>query len=235
MKRRRINTKKRLPQLDPGINLLIKKTQENLGIQSLAIRHMMQDKRPGYWIDSKERASTTTMNRIIPDPDILKRIKVARAFTPHQHYTLIQKLRQKINYGDALVVVPETNWHYRDQKTGPKKRMIKQEINTLQELTNKYNVPILLSLHKDTTQQTKQLYQKISHRIIRHERTRMGPKFSTDNYNTYFYPANGYIQTTIDFWTHLLKQIHQKNKEKPPKQQKTHKNPKTTSKTNKNY
>lgn len=202
----------RLPQLTQGISLLRNRDGSNFGIQSLVINQMISDHKDVYWVDSKEKASLKTLNRLIPSPKFLERMKVARAFTSYQHFSLIRELENKVSYTTSLVVVPEINWFYRDMADGEKKRMIKEEINILKNLSNHYNVPILWSLYEGGDDYTKELIRRVSDEEIEFEVTEMGPKFSSSNFKTYFYPVNGYFQTTIDFWRAILKKSYKRRR-----------------------
>lgn len=202
----------RLPQLDQGMNLLRNKTGEKFGIQSLAINQMISNNKTVYWVDSKEKASLTTLNNLIPNSSILERIKVARSFTAYQHYSLIQELKNKVSYTTSLIVIPEINWFYRDMVNGEKLRMIKEEINILMNISNHYDIPVLWSLYENGDDSVKELIRRVSDEEIEFEVTEMGPKFSSSNFKTYFYSVNGYFQTTIDFWRAILKQAYKRKR-----------------------
>ena len=44
------------------------------------------------WIDAQGHATAQTLSRVAPSKRALDRVHVARAFTTHQHYTLVEQV-----------------------------------------------------------------------------------------------------------------------------------------------
>ena len=108
-----------LPSLDPGLHLIDVDTRAVGTIQSLVIEHVLTQGPTGStaaWVDSNGMATTSTLTRLVPSMRLLDRIRVARAFTPYQHHTLVSRLPDVVDDHTSFIVVPEFEYHYRSQR-----------------------------------------------------------------------------------------------------------------------
>jgi hypothetical protein len=161
------------------------------------------------------------MARLAPSMRVLDRVRVARAFTVWQHYSLLDDLGDVLAATDAtdavgpgrehasLVVVPEIDWFYRagDLRRGEGRRMFAEAVARVSELAVESEIPILVTRTADD-RLTRPLSDSITE-TIRCELTRFGPRFSGAEFETLVYPVgNGLVQTTLAYWRRVLVERH---------------------------
>jgi hypothetical protein len=105
-----------LPTLDGRVHLLTANKRPKEVLQSLVIDHLLGrgGSSRAIWIDSHGNGSTHPLAEIAPNPRLLNRIEVARGFTAHQHYALLEELETQVTSNTELIVIPELDWFYRN-------------------------------------------------------------------------------------------------------------------------
>lgn len=111
------------------------------------------------WIDSQGHATTHAFARVAPAERALDRVRVARAFTTHQHYTLLEQVgRWLADDGDspfgapatdhsAIVVAPaldalSRNGELRDADA---RRLLFHSLASLAGIAREHDVPVVLT------------------------------------------------------------------------------------------
>ncbi|MFB6177775.1 MAG: hypothetical protein ABEI99_11660, partial [Halobaculum sp.] len=174
------------------------------------------------WIDSQGYAATHTLARVAPSERALDRVQVARAFTTHQHHTLVSQVGRWFRdeatspFGGpetdrpAVIVAPALDSLYRagEEHDSRSKRLFTRSVALLQSLARDHDVPVL------TTRAVTDAFSEplvTAGTSITVEPTQFGPRFESEvlEFETLAYPdENGTIQTTLAFWREVLRARH---------------------------
>ena len=193
-----------LPSLEPGITLVETDDRATGALASLVLDHAMLDDGPVWWVDSNGHAQTGRLARLAPSGRTLARINVARAFTPYQHSSLIQRLIERADGGASLAVCPALDGQYRsgDTPRGAPRRMVASAVERLRDLATTHDLAVLV-----TCEMADALSGPIvdaADRTLRCERTRFGPRFVGEETETLVYEDATGVQTTLAFWERVL-------------------------------
>ncbi|WP_227376372.1 hypothetical protein [Haladaptatus halobius] len=198
-----------LPTLDSGVTLLGTDERATGALQSLVLDQLLLDGGSAIWVDAHGHGTTQPLSRIAPSMRVLDRVRIARAFTPWQHQSLLHDTAPECMADTALVVLPAVDWFYRSDELarGDGKRMLSTGIELVAEITNVFDVPVLLTQHTDDA--LTEPVRELADDVIRCEQTPYGPRFSGEEYETLVYPLeNGLVQTTFAFWKRVLTTHH---------------------------
>lgn len=168
------------------------------------------------WADAGGRARTRAIADVAPDRRVLRRISVARGFTAYQHYAIVEALAERAlgaAGGDAaadresvaLLVAPAIDAPYRDDglRGEEGRAMLVRALATLAGVARTLAVPVLVTRTADD--ELAAPVANAARSTIACERTPMGPRFATDEFETLVYPAgDGLVQTTLAFWQRVL-------------------------------
>ena len=106
----------------------------------------------------------------------------------------------------SLIVVPALDAHYRDAdalSTEQASTLQARVLARLSSLADGYDVPVLLT-RTDADEFAAPIERAADQQIVC-ERTRMGPRFCGDEFETLVYPiGDGYYQTTFAYWRRVL-------------------------------
>jgi hypothetical protein len=201
-----------LPSLDPGVHLVDVDERAVGTVQSLVIDHVLTQGPTGStaaWVDSNGMATTSTLTRLVPSGRLLDRIRVARAFTPYQHHSLVSQLPEIIDDQTSFVVVPEFDYHYRspDLEFSVTHSLVEAGVETLTRLAREREIPILVT--RETTASLSAPLVEAADSILECELTRFGPRFvgesgENEQFETLVYPVEGGFQTTLSYWAEIL-------------------------------
>lgn len=194
-----------LPALRPGIRLLETDERSVSILHALVLDHQLMHDGATYWVDSRGHATTTSLARLAPSQRMLDRIQIARGFTAFQHFSLVEDLDAYIDETTSLVVVPVVDYPYRGDnlQRGEPEDMLEGVLTRLDEIAVANDVPVLVTRQKGD-ELTTPIATLAEERIVC-ERTRFGPRFSADDFETLVYPVgDGWFQTTIAYWREVL-------------------------------
>ena len=209
---RRTQLTHELPTLDDRLHLLTANKRPKEVLQSLVIDHLLGRgaSSTAIWIDSHGNGSTHPFAQLAPNPRLLNRVKVARGFTAHQHYALLEDLETQVTSDTELIVIPELDWFYRndDLYTNEGERMVSSGIALVEDLQERTGIPVLVTaMGRDALSEP--IYETVAGRLLC-QFTKLGPQFSGEGFETYIYPLeNGLLQTTIAYWNQLLADTQQ--------------------------
>lgn len=197
----------RLPTLRTGINHL--HTDADGAVPSLAINQTLLFGGTGAWVDSCGTCDTQTISQLAPTDAILDRITVTRAFTAHQHVSLIEGLTDRLDSSTAIFVVPNLDHFYvaDDLQHGEPDTLVRTVLDRLAREAQRYDVPVLVTTRTDRFDHL--LAEYVDH-DIRCEQTSQGVRFRTENFDTLAYQGPGYIQTTLLFWERVLEETYER-------------------------
>jgi hypothetical protein len=223
-----------LPSLGDGITLLDVEGGRGVPIlQSLVLDHLLLHDGPAFWVDANGHATTTTLAQIAPSQRLLDRIHVARGFTAYQHYGTVCDLPTAVNHSirrstadtgtisrqstarnedasshtPSLIVAPAVDAQYRTDDTlgdAPAETLQARTLARLATYADGYEVPVLVTRSK-----ADEFAAPVATAADRHlecEQTRMGPRFTGEEFETLVYPVDdgAYYQTTFTYWRQLL-------------------------------
>lgn len=218
-------------RLDPDAETPRERRQAVLtALDTLAVDTALREGGDVVWIDAQGYATTQTLARVAPTDRVLDRVHVARAFTAHQHHTLVAQLARWFDdaaaspFGDpatdrpAVVVAPALDALYRasDRPEAACHRLFVRAVALLRRVVRAFDVPVL------TTRATAGEFTEplaAASTPIGVERTAFGPRFHGDEvaFETLAYPGgDGTVQTTLAFWRELLRARHAEATESDP-------------------
>jgi hypothetical protein len=204
-----------LPALDPGIQLLeIEGNAPATGpLQSLVLDHLLLEDGAALWVDANGHATTRPLARLAPSRRTLDRIRLARGFTAHQHYAIVDDLPGTIDAlgADAsLLVLPAVDAMYReDDLPGTEGRdLFLRGLSVVARLARERDLPVLVT--RTAADEFAAPIAAAARRTIAVEHTRFGPRFVGDDVETLVYPraADGTVQTTLAYWAQVLRARH---------------------------
>lgn len=198
------------PALDNGITLLESDTRVTGAMQSLVLDHVLVENSEALWVDARGNAATTKLTRIAPSRRILAQIRVARAFTPYQHYSLIDDLSDELSAETSLLVLPAVEWFYASDEHNLRQsegeEMLRAALTRVKALATGADLPVVI-----TRQEAGGIGSVVLDYVEQHlrcELTEFGPRFEGDEFETLLFRCNDYIQTTLAFWQRVLEHRH---------------------------
>lgn len=174
------------------------------------------------WIDAQGHATTHAFAQVAPSERALDRVHIARAFTTHQHLTLVDQLGRWFRdagespFGGpstdrpAVVVAPALDALYRegDARNDHAQASLLRSLATLQAIARDHDVPVVLTRSRPEGTVTP---IETAATTIALEETRFGPQFECDalDFETLVYDVgDGIQQTTIAYWAEILAARH---------------------------
>lgn len=194
-----------LPPLDTGTHLLETDGRATGPLHTLVVDHVSLNHGPTYWVDTNGHATTQPLARLAPDRRVLDRIQVARGFTPFQHYALVETLTDTVDAETSLLVLPALDGLYRDDalRDGERQTMLVRVLAALAGVAREYDLPILVTRTRDDALTAP--IESAATATIQCERTRLGPRFVAESFETLVYRVGGgYLQTTLAFWERIV-------------------------------
>lgn len=215
-----------LPVLDPGVYLLEPtatgsrtRRQAVLGpLHGLALDTAFSNGGDVIWIDANGHATTHTLASVAPSERAFQRVHLARAFTTHQHHTLVEQIGRWLRddaespFGTpatdrpAVVVCPALDALYRagECRRDAATRLVTRAVAVLASLARDHGLPVVTTRAR-TDDLTAPLERAATR--IELERTPFGPRFECPElaFETLVYPdGDGTVQTTFAFWRQVL-------------------------------
>ncbi|WP_101296499.1 hypothetical protein [Halegenticoccus soli] len=198
-----------LPTLEDGMTLLRADRGATGALHSLVLDHLLLEGGDAAWVDANGNGTTQRLCRLAPNARILDRVRIARGFTPWQHYGILADLPEQVTDGTSLVVLPAFDWFYRasDLRRGEGERMLSEAVERIARLLDEVAVPVLVTL-SETDGLARPVVDAASE-TLECELTEYGPRFSGESFETLVYPAgDGAVQTTISYWNRVLAARH---------------------------
>lgn len=195
-----------LPSLTPElVSLDPPATDRSRAVHELAATALAPG-REAYWIDARNTVSVATLTTLAPSERTLAGLRVARAFTAHQHHTLVRRVVREASPETAVVVVPRIASLYADDDCpSPNDRTyLRASLSLLCDLARAAEFPVLVTpgIGDDTGLAT--LVEDYAERTI--DCTRVGPGYRYDapDVESQWYRVDGGWQTTIPYWIDRL-------------------------------
>ena len=161
--------------------------------------------RETLWVDAGGAATTYGLTAQAPDRRALRGIRVARAFTAHQHHQLVRDCIATASGRTGLVVAPNVAALYEraDASAAEIDRLFDASIGLLANLADALGVPVLVSAPHAGDERRAAIRERASEEI-ECRRTDLGYAFATDAFETTGYWKHGWWQTTIPYWVELF-------------------------------
>ncbi|MEF8900786.1 MAG: hypothetical protein V5A25_06160 [Halovenus sp.] len=158
---------------------------------------------PVYWIDARNTASTYALSRMAPTDGVLDRIRIARAFTAYQHFTLVERVINQVTPQTGFIVAPNLPSLYCDGDVPGHEAndMIEAAYKALATLGDSLGLPILVST---VTDRFDDLISTHATRTVECIETGLGYRFEGETVQTHGYWYGGCWQTTIPYWVDLF-------------------------------
>ena len=201
-----------LPTLEPGVQLLDVRGDgpgDRLApLAALVVDHLLCTDGRARWVDAGGHARTGPLVRLAPASRLLDRVRVARGFTAHQHAELVRRLRSRVDDGTTLLVVPAVDARYREESGADGQALLLRSLARLARLAREHGVPVVVTRRR--ADDFAASVERTAERVIECERTRFGPRFRTEGFETLVYPeGDGTVQTTLAFWQSVLAARHE--------------------------
>jgi hypothetical protein len=175
------------------------------------------------WIDTQGHATTRSLARIAPSERAFERVHVARAFTTHQHRTLVDQVGRWLRDGvdgpfgspatdrPAVLVCPAVDALYRggELPAGESQSLMMRVLAVAMGIARSHDIPVILTR---TRADDYAVPVQRTATTIEVERTRFGPRFECEplDFETLVYPVeDGLVQTTFAFWREILATRHE--------------------------
>ncbi|MFB6124920.1 MAG: hypothetical protein ABEJ59_03075 [Halanaeroarchaeum sp.] len=194
-----------LPRLSPGVWLLETDRRDLASLHSLVIDHLLLAGGTGVWIDARGHGRTQLLRELAPSARLLDRIHIARGFTAFQHAAIVEAAAEELDDETAMVVAPAVESLYRDDDVrgvAPRELLLRS-LARLARYAREHEVPVVLT--RTGEDHLGRPVASLAGDVVSVERTRFGPRFVADAFETLVYPSTrGPVQTTLAFWERVL-------------------------------
>ena len=182
----------RLPELEPGLNLV---TGEEKIVQPLVAQRLHSRGGECLWIDARNNASTGFMAREGLDTDV----KVARAFTAHQHLSLVRRAEAETGGAISVLALPSMNYLYQKPSIPEyeKEKLLAEALGKIAEVSETRGIPAVVSQQPGELQW---MLEAVASREIKSRSTSQGLSVETDDFTPEAYPDNKGFQTRVNHW-----------------------------------
>jgi hypothetical protein len=184
----------RFPELEPGVNLV--KTRKKEVFHALVSQRLHSSGGECIWVDADNHASTRFMSLEGLD----KEVKVARAFTAHQHHKLVKKAEAQAGERTSLMALPSMNYLYEKDSVPEyeKQRIFAEALRKTAKVSEAHEVPALVTASPG---EMEWMIETVSSQIVEVESTSQGPRLETDDFSPSGYHAdrNGF-QASVKNW-----------------------------------
>jgi hypothetical protein len=148
--------------------------------------------------------------RLAPSRRLLRRVHVARAFTPYQHFELATTLGERVEQFDAdpsLVVCPALDALYDTDETSEPvgETVLARAVAGIKRVAHEHDASLLVTHVGDPdVDRYADIVSTAVPATLQCEQTRFGPRFVGDEFETLVYPDSMGMQTTLAFWQQVL-------------------------------
>lgn len=151
------------------------------------------------WVDAGDNASTYKLSNHL-DRESMDRVKIGRAFTPHQHYSLVMRLENLLDKDTEVLLLPEiTSLYTEGQVREWESEKLFQEIwEELGRLKQVYNLKIVVSVGKSSLLDFR--VRQGADKLIEAGETSQGRRYSSQDYSQRAYATMEGFQTTLFYW-----------------------------------
>jgi hypothetical protein len=193
-----------IPPVSAGLTLLRTETHRSTALHQMALQMVRDVDGIAYWVDVRNTASTYALHEFADHDRLLRRIRLARAFTAYQHFTLARRLVNTVTPRTGCIVAPNVASLYRDDDVPDHeaRQMLRSAVAALETVCETYEIRLLM-----TTAVDDELTDIVAERAAaeyRSEQTPLGYRYEGEDFETTaFWDDTGW-QTTIPYWVELF-------------------------------
>lgn len=190
------------PTLEPGLTCLAVDGPQSPAVVDIAVDGLAPHAR-AYWVDARNVASTYRLYDRATSDRLLSGLRIARAFTAYQHFSLARTLVARVDAETEFVCLPNLTHLYRDDDVPTHERdtYLEAVLAGLGVLADRYEVPVLISTTHDDDLADR--VHDAADRVISAERTAFGLRYEGDGVDPTGYRQGAYWQTTLPYWVEL--------------------------------
>ncbi|RDI72851.1 hypothetical protein [Halopelagius longus] len=196
-----------LPTLDPGVTLLRRPEPRDAGLHRLVVAELRRTDGAAYWVDARNEAATRVLYEAAGggSAGVLSALRIARAFTAHQHHELVRSLPGRVSPEASIVVLPRLPSLYRDPDVpdAEARRLLDSTLAVLAELADALDLSVLVTADGPDDALAARV-RDVAADEVTCRRTRMGLAFESETFSTDAYWRDGWWQTTVPYWVDLL-------------------------------
>jgi hypothetical protein len=200
-----------LPDLEPGITVVRTPGPRSTVLHRLALQTIRQTDGAAYWLDARNTASTYALYEFADDQRLLRGIRLARAFTAYQHFTLVEGLINTVTPRTGCVVLPNAPALYRDDDVPEHEAtaLFDAVVTALSEVATVYDIPVLVTDAGPRDDLTESVAATADVRY-RAEATDLGYRVVGEAFETTVYWDETGWQTTIPYWVELFGTVEER-------------------------
>ncbi|WP_340101841.1 hypothetical protein [Salinibaculum salinum] len=193
-----------IPETSPGLTLLKTEGHRSTALHRMAHQTVRNVDGIAYWIDARNTASTYALYDIADHDRLLRRIRLARAFTAYQHYSLVKRLINSVTPRTGCLIVPNMASLYRDDDVPDHeaRQMLSSAVSSLEKVCTTYDIRLLVTAAIDD--ELTALIADHASAEYRSEQTPLGYRFEGEGFETTVFWDNSGWQTTIPYWVEMF-------------------------------
>ena len=127
-------------------------------------------------------------------------VKVARAFTAHQHLSLVRRSEAETGDATSVLALPSMNHLYQKPSIPEyeKEKLLAEALGKIVELSETRGIPAVVTQVPGDLQW---MLETVASREIKTRSTSHGPSVETDDFAPEAYPDGKGFQTRMNHWT----------------------------------
>lgn len=194
-----------VPEIEPGLTVLRTPRHRSTALHRVAVEAIRRSDGRAFWLDARNAASTYALHDLAPRDRLLRRVRLARAFTAYQHFSLVERLVNAVSPRTGCVVAPNVASLYRDDDVPDHEArpLLDAALSALAQACDAYGVP-LLATDAGPDDRLAGIVRERATRELRCEETDLGYRFEGDDFETDVYWQEGHWQTTVPYWVELV-------------------------------
>lgn len=194
-----------LPTLDAGVTVVQTPSRRSGAIHQLALATVGRTDGTAYWIDARNTAATYALSHQASSDELLRRIRIARAFTAYQHQALVDRVLNQASSATGCLIVPNVASLYRDDDVPEYEAepLLDAVLTRLDEIGSTFDVPVLVT-DSGPDDGLAAIVRDAAMSVLECERTELGYRYEGPEFETDVYWTDAFWQTTIPYWVSLL-------------------------------
>ncbi|MBY6293934.1 hypothetical protein GLU60_00930 [Nanohaloarchaea archaeon H01] len=196
-----------LPEPVEGVNLVC--SDEDIPVFQALLAENLVGNSEAVWIDVGNESSTYELSKLGGEK-MLESVRIGRAFTPFQHYSLVNQLGSFLDPETEILVFPNIDRIYLEGQTGEddSRQLFMEMWNHLTNIVEQEDLKLLVSVSRSEFGYQVRLDKKNS---IKVENTGQGWKFESGGSETFLYRKGRSLQTTLPYWQKQTEKVEVRN------------------------
>lgn len=184
------------PELEKGVNL-VKHSSDKPVFQALVADELEGKNSKALWIDSGNNCSTYAL-QAAGSQATMRKVEIARCFTPFQHVELLHQIEEFIEPETTLIVAPEVTLLYEDGQINEyeAEELFRDAWTELTEVVEENGLKLLVSANGELSY----VVEAASNNTIEVAENSNGLRYKSDSFETEAYRNGSLVQTTLPLW-----------------------------------